>query len=86
MNTSTQTAFAVFDVKSKLFSNVHLLQSDGVAIRSFSTACENKDTEFNKFPEDYSLYRLGTFNIETGLLESETPKQICNATEFVNKQ
>ena len=78
--------YAVFDIKSNLFSSPHHLQSNGVAIRSFSQACEDQQTEFNKFPEDYSLYHLGSFDIESGLLDPETPKQIANASEFVTKQ
>lgn len=82
---SIEQVYAVKDIKSGLFASPHHLTSDGVAIRSFSMACENKESQINKFPEDYSLYHLGTFNIETGLLEAVTPKQIANASEFVTK-
>jgi hypothetical protein len=75
--------YSVYDVKSELFSTPHFVQSDGVAIRSFSTACEDESTQFNKYPSDFSLFHIGVYNIETGEIESTTPRQICNASEFV---
>lgn len=84
---NTLNAYSVMDVKSKLFARPHFQQTDGVAIRSFSQACEDDSTELNKYPEDFSLYHVGEFDIETGVLKPlERPKQICNASEFVQKQ
>ena len=81
-NINEKNAYAVKDVKTQLFSSLHFLPSDGVAIRSFSVACENEETELSKFPEDFSLYHLGSFNESTGKLNHVTPKQIANASEF----
>lgn len=81
-----QQIYAVKDVKSGLFSSTHVQQSNGVAIRSFSQACEDESTQFYKYPSDFSLYHLGTLNIETGEISSNTPEQISNASEFVTKQ
>lgn len=75
--------YAVLDVKSNLFNSPHFLTSDGVAIRSFSTACEDKNTDLNRYPADFSLYVVGEFNIETGNVIPIQPKQLCNAAEFV---
>jgi hypothetical protein len=82
---NVQKMYAVYDVKSGLYFSPHFLQSDGVAIRSFSTACEDTQTEFNKFPEDFSLFHIGSFNTENGEIIPEQPKQICTASEFVKK-
>lgn len=80
---NTLDMYAVFDTKSQLFGMPHFQKSDGVAIRSFSTACESPETELNKYPSDFSLYHIGTFHVETGELVPATPRQICNASEFV---
>lgn len=77
--------YAVKDIKSEMFSTPHFLSSDGVAIRSFSQACEDPQTDLNKFPSDFSLYHIGLFNVETGFIEPVQPKQIANASEFVQK-
>lgn len=79
--------FAIKDIKSELFSTTLMpVQTTGVAIRSFATACEDENTEFYKYPSDYSLYHLGTYDVETGIVESITPKQIANASEFVTSK
>jgi hypothetical protein len=77
--------YSVYDTKSELFSSPHFLQSDGVAVRSFSTACDDPKTQLAMYPEDFSLYCVGTFNIESGNISPIQPKQLCNAAEFVSK-
>lgn len=83
MNTPhTLLAFAVKDVKSELFNTPHFVPSKGVAIRSFGTACEDKTTQLNKYPEDFSLFHVGEYSTETGELTPCTPDLIANASEF----
>jgi hypothetical protein len=78
--------YSVYDVKAEIFSSPHFMGSDGVAIRSFSTACEDENSQFYKYPTDFSLYVVGEFNIETGEISPLKPKQICNASEFTPKK
>lgn len=79
--------YTVFDTKSKLYAMPHFQTSDGVAIRAFSTACDDPSTELNKYPEDFSLYCLATFSPETGAIEPlDRPQHLCNAAEFASKQ
>lgn len=80
---NTLNIYAVLDVKAQIYSQPHFMQTNGVAIRSFATACEDTNTQFNKYPEDYSLYEIGNYNVETAELSKTTPKQIANASEFV---
>jgi hypothetical protein len=75
--------YAVYDVKAQMYSHPHFLQSDGVAIRSFSQVCEDENSQFNKYPSDFSLYFIGSFDVESGEVIPDVPRQICNASEFV---
>lgn len=75
--------YSVFDTKSKLYSMPHFQPSDGVAIRDFSTACQDEKTKLNQYPSDFSLYAVGKFNVETGEIEACNPEQLCNAAEFI---
>lgn len=79
-------AYSIKDIKSQLFSPPHFTTSDGVAIRDFSTVCEDPQTKLNKFPEDFALYHMGHFDVETGELNKTTPKSISNATDFAEKE
>lgn len=75
--------YAVKDIKSQLFNNPFIQKSDGVAIRSFATACEDTNTDLNKYPSDFSLYHIGTYDPESGKITQEDIKQVANASEFV---
>lgn len=75
--------YAVKDIKSQLFNNPFIQKSDGVAIRAFATACEDTNTDLNKYPSDFSLYHIGTYDPETGDLTQSDKKQVANASEFV---
>lgn len=81
--TSQQNFYAVKDIKSGLFSSIHVQQSNGTAIRAFSEACEDENTQFYKHPSDFSLYHMATLDIESGKIEQTEPLQIANAAEFV---
>jgi len=65
--------YAVYDGKVGLFAKPMFLRSDGEALRPFMMQCENEETPLNKWPEDYTLHRLGTYSEETGEMITESP-------------
>lgn len=52
----------VFDSKAALFLAPFYEQSVGTAVRSFETAVNTPDHQFNKYPSDYTLFELGEFD------------------------
>jgi hypothetical protein len=86
MSRTTLKAYAVKDIQSQLFTAPHFLMNDTVAIRSFEAATLDPSTQFNKYPGDFSMYYIGGYNIESGELTKEEPKQIANASQFINNQ
>lgn len=40
--------------------------NDAVALREFKLNMDRKDTVFNFEPQDFSLYKLGEFDTDTG--------------------
>lgn len=79
---------AVHDVKAGAFSNPQCFRSIGEAIRSFTDACQNEGSNFNRHATDYAFYRLGVFNDENGEITSDVVKLIeaaqCLAIKPVN--
>lgn len=56
--------------------------NDAVASRNFHHACLNSDSLLFSHPQDYALYRLATFNPESGRIEPEdVPVFITDAKE-----
>lgn len=89
--------FAVYDAKAQAFGNPFVMQNRAMAIRAFKFAVNDKQTEPGKFPEDYSLFILGTYNdadasIETitqtciayGLAMVDAPEELTEVNENVN--
>lgn len=62
--------YAVRDVKTG-FMTPTFDQSDATAIRNFSHAVVNSDTILSSYCKDFALYRLGTYDNDTGTLTPE---------------
>lgn len=76
--------FCVYDTKSGQHGNPFIMESDESAKRSFldSLAEVRMPTLLSKFPTDYELRRLGTYDTETGELSPEKPALVANAATF----
>lgn len=78
--------FSVYDGKiagfMRPFFDAHL----GNALRSFEEACKEPTSPFAKYPSDFVLYEIGSFDDEKGVLESHSPIQlVATAVEYVSK-
>lgn len=60
--------FAVRDTKAQAFLQPFYSPSVGSAMRAFSDAVNDKSCPFNKHPEDYLLYEIGTYDDSTAVL------------------
>jgi len=72
--------YSVYDRKVEAYGTPFVQQNEALAIRSFERAYLNPELDFSLFPEDYSLFELGTYNEDTGQIESTSPRLILNAT------
>lgn len=76
--------FAVRDVKADAFGAPMSISTVGLAIRSFSDACCASNSELARFPEDYMLYELGSYEPNSGKIVSlDVPLFVMSATEAV---
>lgn len=62
--------FAVLDTKVGSFAQPFFAQNSAVALRMFLDAATDPNTQLGKHPEDFFLYRLGSFDEESGYLEA----------------
>lgn len=79
----------IYCVQDRLngFMTPYLDISDASAKRGFLHSMANaaKDSLLFSHPEDYSLYKLGVFNTESGKIVSlPTPEFICSGNEVNN--
>lgn len=74
-------ALSVRDRVADSFDQPFFMPHLNVGIRAFSDAINNPESHLSKHPDDYDLYRIGTFDPLTGLLVAETPSQIALGKE-----
>ena len=60
--------------------------SDNIAMRNFSFAINKKDTLLYANPKHFDLYRLGSFDTETGELIPEKPCVVCTGLSVIEKE
>lgn len=73
--------YAMRDVKAG-FLTPTLESTDEIAIRNFQMAFKSarQDSLLFGFPEDYSLYRIGDYDTDSGsILPCAPPQFLCNA-------
>ena len=73
--------YAIYDTKSEAFGKPLFFNTDGLAQRSFYEACEHEESEFKKYPHDFSLLKIGTYDDENGKLQAQKPEEIATALE-----
>lgn len=76
--------FAVKDLKAETFNTPMFLRTKGEAIRGFADQVQNvKDSAISKFPEDFYLYELGSYNTDKGIFNLlEFPTALHCALDF----
>lgn len=74
-----QNAYTIKDAKSNTYGVPFFSVNDGTASRSFTQAAQDENTTISQFPEDYSLYKLGEFDDQSGEIKSNAPTFIMNA-------
>lgn len=63
--------FSVFDEKAKSFIAPFAMPTDAMAVREFAGCVNDEKHAFGRNPEDYTLFRLGEVDVETGLLVAD---------------
>ncbi len=77
-------AYTIYDVASGIYMRPFFSQADGQATRSFKDISTDADHEIGKHPEDYTLYRIGSFNDTTGKMEGETLEKLATGLEMTH--
>lgn len=74
--------YAIRDVKSTwLIPSVE--QNDQVAIRNFRHACLAAESVLHTHPDDFVLYRIGSYDNLIGAVVSEEPVRLVSGLEVL---
>lgn len=78
-------SFAVYDVKADLYMTPFFMPSIGQAIRAFTDLVNDPQSHVHRYPDEFRLEAIGSFNDNTGILVSESPSVLGFARDFLNK-
>lgn len=73
--------YCVFDRASGAYDRPWCARSDDEAVRSFTDIASDADHPIGKHPEDFTLFRIGTWADDKGELRGESPEKVINGGE-----
>ena len=72
--------YSIFDKLAKQFSLPRYAVNEDVAMREFKLFVDSVKSD----KDDFVLYKLGVYDVESGSLNSCEPIIICHGGDFVN--
>lgn len=76
--------FAVYDAKARTYCTPFFSENVAVAIRAFAHAANDNQTDVGRFPSDFTLFHLGVFDSESGVIEPDAhPFEVVRAQTLV---
>lgn len=76
-------AYTIYDVASGTYMRPFFTSADGEATRGFKDIATDANHAVGQHPEDYTLFRVGTWNDVTGKLEGEELEKLMTGLECV---
>jgi len=77
--------FSVFDLAAQRYMDPICAPTMEFAIRGFRECCEKVGHQFQKYPEDYVMYHVGSFDGETGEMGSVVLTKVAMAISYAVK-
>lgn len=78
--------YSVFDEKAEEFSPPFYQANDRLAQRMVTESARGNGNMLAAYPEDFKLYRLGTFDTNSGKLEREDiPVLVCAVKDLTKE-
>lgn len=81
-----QQMYAIHDVKTGIHYGPACYMNNAHAIREF-TQIFNSQNNFSKFPADFNIINIGTFDDQSGFVTAtEIPSLLCNGSELIQNK
>lgn len=78
--------YTIKDEKSCIYNTPFYADNVTDAVRTFTVTAENPKSAINKWPQEFSLYFVGTYNQQTGIVsQPKLPEHICSAVSVLAK-
>lgn len=79
--------FAVRDQKAEMYEMPMVFLNEATARRAFARVANDTNDTHGKFPEDFELHMLGSFDDSKGrLISLDAPQRVCSFLDLVPKK
>ncbi len=79
--------FSIFDSKADAYLLPFFSRNRGVALRQFMSAVQDESSDFHRYAGDYTLFEIGTWDDNEGLLTEHNAKvNLGVAIQFLNNE
>lgn len=80
-----KNVYAIYDSKADAYMQPFFQDTHGLALRTFEEATKQKDHIIAKYPADFTLFHLATWDDQTGnIAPMDTPISLGVAIEYAN--
>jgi len=77
--------YTIKDAKAGTYAQPFYSVNNTTAIRSFTVSVKDPQNPLSAYPEDFSLWHLGTYNDITGKLVGNDPEFVANTAQQVEE-
>lgn len=79
-------AYSVYDAKALVYAPPFFAATDGAALRSFQELANDLNTTVGKYPTDFSLWRIGSYDDQNGVFAPAVPlAHVADANSLVRQ-
>nr|UXQ88001.1 MAG: nonstructural protein [Microvirus sp.] len=75
--------FTIRDSKANAYLTPFFSPTSAVAIRSCLSAMQEEGHQFRVHVEDFSLYRIGSYDDDTGRITADDPEIVSNLVDLI---
>lgn len=75
--------YAIYDIKGQCYEQPFCFPHDSAALRLLDQIVLQASSHIAKYPEDFSLYCLGTFDPVSGSFGCESPRLIISVADRI---
>lgn len=76
--------FAIHDAKAEAYLQPFFMANKGTAIRAITDTLAQREHQFSKYPEDFTLFELGEYDDSNGIVSPHvTPLPLCKVIELI---
>ncbi len=74
--------FTIYDSKANAFLQPWFLTTEALAVRAFSDLANDQESNVSRHADDYTLFKIGTFNDATAKVDWTTPVTLGCALQY----